>query len=40
MSPELPDPMTLLTITRLRRRRIPGIVTKLLRNGISTLSPR
>ena len=33
VSPELPDPMTLLTITRLRRRRIPGIVTKLLRNA-------
>jgi diacylglycerol kinase (ATP) len=33
VSPERPDPMTLLTIGRLRRRRIPGIVTKLLRNG-------
>jgi diacylglycerol kinase family enzyme len=33
VSPERPDPMTLLTISRLRRRRIPGIVTTLLRNG-------
>ena len=33
VSPERPDPMTLLTIGRLRRRHIPGIVTKLLRNG-------
>ena len=33
VSPERPDPMTLLMISRLRRRRIPGIVTKLLRNG-------
>ena len=37
---ELPDPMTLLTITRLRRRRIPGIVTKLLRNADLHRSPR
>lgn len=33
VSPERPDPMTLLTIGRLKRRRIPGIVTKLLRNS-------
>ena len=33
VSPERPDPMTMLTIGRLRRRRIPSIVTKLLRNG-------
>ena len=30
---ETPDPMTLLTISRLRRRRIPRIVTTLLRHG-------
>ena len=33
VSPERPDPMTLLTIRRLPRRRIPRIVTTLLRNG-------
>ena len=33
VSPERPDPMTMLIINRLRRRRIPSIVTKLLRNG-------
>jgi diacylglycerol kinase family enzyme len=33
ISSELPDPMTLLTISRLRRRRVPGIITTLLRNG-------
>ncbi len=33
VSPELPDPMTLLTISRLRRRRVPRIVTTLLRKG-------
>jgi diacylglycerol kinase family enzyme len=33
VGPERPDPMTLLTISRLRRRRIPRIVTTLLRNG-------
>ncbi len=32
-SSEAPDPMTLLTISRLRRRRIPRIAMKLLRNG-------
>jgi diacylglycerol kinase family enzyme len=33
ISSELPDPMTLLTISRLKRRRVPGIITTLLRNG-------
>lgn len=33
VSPETPDPMTLLTISRLRRRRIARIVSTLLRNG-------
>jgi diacylglycerol kinase (ATP) len=33
VSSELPDPMTLLTISRLRRRRVPRIITTLLRNG-------
>jgi diacylglycerol kinase family enzyme len=32
VSPEAPDPMTLLTIGKLRRRRIPRIVSALLRN--------
>jgi diacylglycerol kinase family enzyme len=32
-SPERPDPMTLLIISRLRRRRIPRIITTLLSNG-------
>jgi diacylglycerol kinase family enzyme len=32
-SSHLPDPMTLLTIARLRRRRVPRIITTLLRNG-------
>jgi len=32
-SSEAPDPMTLLAISRLRRRRIPRIVATLLRNG-------
>lgn len=30
---EEPDPMTVLTVGRLRRRRIPRIITTLLRNG-------
>lgn len=33
VSPEEPDPMTVLTISRLRRLRIPRIVTTLFRNG-------
>lgn len=33
VSPDRPDPMTLLTISRLRRRRVPRIITTLLRNG-------
>lgn len=33
VSPEEPDPMTVLTIGRLRRRRIPRLVTTLFRNG-------
>ncbi|MGH8914682.1 MAG: diacylglycerol/lipid kinase family protein [Acidimicrobiia bacterium] len=33
ISPEPPDPMTVLTMGRLRRRRIPGIIITLLRNG-------
>ena len=32
VSPDAPDPMTLLTIGKLRRRRIPRIVSTLLRN--------
>lgn len=33
VAPEEPDPMTLLTIERLRRRRIPRILVSLLRNA-------
>jgi diacylglycerol kinase family enzyme len=33
ISPEAPDPMTLLTMSRLRRKRIPRIVTTIFRNG-------
>jgi diacylglycerol kinase family enzyme len=33
VSPEAPDPMTLLTVSSLKRRRIPRIVSTLLRNG-------
>jgi diacylglycerol kinase family enzyme len=33
ISSEHPDPMTLLTMSRLRRRRVPRIITTLLRNG-------
>jgi diacylglycerol kinase family enzyme len=33
VSPDRPDPMTLLTIYRLRRRRVPRIIATLLRNG-------
>ena len=33
VAPEAPDPMTLLTISRLKRRRVPHIVSTLLRNG-------
>lgn len=33
VAPDTPDPMTLLTIGRLRRRRVPRIVATLLRNG-------
>ena len=32
ISPERPDPMTVLTIARLRRKRIPRIITTLLRS--------
>jgi diacylglycerol kinase family enzyme len=33
VAPDAPDPMTLLTIGRLKRRRVPRIVATLLRNG-------
>jgi diacylglycerol kinase (ATP) len=33
VSADPPDPMTLLTISRLHRRRVPRIITTLLRNG-------
>jgi diacylglycerol kinase family enzyme len=33
VSSDRPDPMTLLTISRLRRHRVPRIITTLLRNG-------
>ncbi len=33
VSPDRPDPMTVLTMTRLKRARIPRIVTTLLRGG-------
>lgn len=33
VAPEPPDPMTLLTIARLKRRHIPRILSTLLRNG-------
>jgi diacylglycerol kinase family enzyme len=39
LSPGEPDPMTMLTMTRLRRRRIPQIITTILRNGNLAMVP-